>query len=82
MIIKIITKQKYQIIKEIDDFLKNVFLYTKDQQGCRYIQKKIEEIPSISNNLFNLLYNDILLMSRDLFGNYVIQKIIENLLRK
>ena len=65
--------------KEIDDFLKNVFLYTKDQQGCRYIQKKIEEIPSISNNLFNLLYNDILLMSRDLFGNYVIQKIIENL---
>ena len=65
--------------KEIDDFLKNVFLYTKDQQGCRYIQKKIEENPSISNNLFNLLYNDILLMSRDLFGNYVIQKIIENL---
>ena len=65
--------------RENDEFLKNVSSYIKDQQGCRYIQKKIGDNPEISNNLFDILYNDIITMSKDLFGNYVIQKIIENI---
>ena len=63
---------------ETEEFLKNVLGYIKDQQGCRYIQKKIEENPEISNNLFDILKDEILSMSKDLFGNYVVQKILEN----
>jgi len=66
-------------INNNDEFLKNVSSYIKDQQGCRYIQKKIEENPDISNKLFDILYNDIISMSKDLFGNYAIQKILENI---
>jgi hypothetical protein len=65
--------------RESDEFLKNVSSYIKDQQGCRHIQKKIGDNPEISNNLFDILYNDIITMSKDLFGNYVIQKILENI---
>lgn len=64
---------------DTDDLLKNVTNYIKDQAGCRFIQKKIDENPQISNNLFELLYQDLLQMCRDLFGNYVVQKILENI---
>ena len=73
------TKNTIPIINSNEEFLKNVSIYIKDQQGCRYIQKKIEENPEISNKLFDLLYQDIISMSKDLFGNYAIQKILENI---
>ena len=60
-------------------FLKNVSNYTKNQTGCRFIQKKIDENPTISNNLFEELYYELSQMCRDLFGNYVVQKILENI---
>ena len=63
---------------ETEEFLKNVLNHIKDQQGCRFIQKKISENPEISNRLFDVLYSNIMTMSKDLFGNYVIQKILEN----
>ena len=62
-----------------DDLLKNVNNYIKDQTGCRFIQKKIDENPMISNKLFEILYQDLSPMCRDLFGNYVVQKILENI---
>ena len=68
-----------QMINSTDDFLKNASNYIKDQTGCRFIQKKIDENPMISNNLFEILYQDLCKMSRDLFGNYVVQKILENI---
>ena len=68
----------YENEKEKDEFLKIVINLIKDQQGCRLIQKKIDENWEISNNLFDVLYPEILSMSKDLFGNYVIQKILEN----
>ena len=64
---------------ETEEFLKNAINYIKDQQGCRFIQKKISENPEISDRLFDILYPNIITMSKDLFGNYVIQKILENL---
>ena len=64
--------------KETEEFLKNVLNHIKDQQGCRLIQRKISENPEISNTLFDILYKNIITMSKDLFGNYVIQKILEN----
>ena len=68
-----------QMVGDTDDLLKNVSNYIKDQAGCRFIQKKIDENPQISNNLFEILYQDLSPMCRDLFGNYVVQKILENI---
>ena len=65
--------------QDTDDFLKNVSNFIKDQTGCRFIQKKIDENPSISNKLFEILYQDLSPMCKDLFGNYVVQKILENI---
>ena len=56
--------------------LKNPSLLIKDQMGCRYLQKVIDDNPEISNNLFQMLINNIESMCTDLFGNYVIQKLI------
>ena len=63
----------------VDDLLKNVSNFIKDQAGCRLIQKKIDENPPISNSLFEVLYQDLPSMCKDLFGNYVVQKILENI---
>ena len=68
------------MIDNTDDLLKNASNYIKDQAGCRFIQKKIDENPQISNNLFEILNQELTQMSRDLFGNYVVQKIIENII--
>ena len=59
--------------------IKNPSLLIKDQIGCRYLQKVIDDNPEFSNNLFQMLINNIESMCTDLFGNYVIQKLIINL---
>ena len=52
----------------------------KDQVGCRFLQKKVEESPKYTNEiLFPEIFNDLLEFMMDSFGNYLIQKIIENL---
>ena len=51
----------------------------QDQAGCRFLQKKIDEDPSISNTLFTILYPDLITLCTDSFGNYLIQKILDNL---
>lgn len=63
--------------------LDNLLILTKDQNGCRMIQKKFEEkkeefmakfYEKIKNNLIDILC--------DQFGNYVIQKFVECLADK
>ena len=56
--------------------LKNPSIYIKDQIGCRFLQNIIDYNPEISNILFTMLLNNIEKMCIDLFGNYVIQKLI------
>jgi hypothetical protein len=50
----------------------------KDQFGCRYLQKQIEEFPSIAIPLIydeiNGLFSELM---TDSFGNYLIQKLLE-----
>jgi hypothetical protein len=53
--------------------------FIRDQTGCRLIQKKIDENPKISDDIFNSLYYELMSMSTDLFGNYVIQKLLDNI---
>ena len=66
------------MIDNTEDLIQNAPNYIKDQTGCRYIQKKIDENPLISNKLFEILYQYLTALCRDLFGNYVVQKLLEN----
>ena len=64
---------------DLNDLLNNISDYIKNQAGCRFIQKEIEENPSISNTIFDSLYYDLYSMCGDLFGNYVVQKLLETI---
>jgi len=52
--------------------------FAKDQTGCRFLQKKIEQNHEFANDiLFPAISNDLLEFMTDSFGNYLIQKLIE-----
>ena len=50
-----------------------------DQSGCRYLQKIIEQNDSFSNDVYVNIKSDIVDVINDPFGNYLVQKMIENL---
>ena len=47
-----------------------------DQNGCRFIQKKIENEPETGNDVFDSLEKDLLTLSCGSFGNYLLQKLL------
>ena len=51
----------------------------KDQAGCRLLQKRISEDPSFSNDhLYHEMLDKLIDFMYDAFGNYLVQKILEN----
>jgi hypothetical protein len=65
---------------EIDELAKHSYNLAKDQAGCRYLQKKIEEEPEIANVLiYPRIIEHLLELVNDAFGNYLIQKMLEYL---
>lgn len=73
-------KQLNYIEMNEDEILNNLFFIAKEQAGCRFLQKKIEDNPSFAEEvLFPKIINEnILDLMIDGFGNYLVQKIIEN----
>jgi hypothetical protein len=64
----------------LDDkyILDNMLMLLKDQNGCRLIQKKIEEKPTeFVYPMFETIQNNLPDIMADQFGNYVVQKIID-----
>jgi hypothetical protein len=64
----------------LDDkyILENILVLLKDQNGCRLIQKKIEERGSeFIYPIFEKIQNNLNELILDQFGNYVIQKVID-----
>ena len=58
----------------------NIFLLSKDQAGCRFLQKKIEEEPQIATmHFYPAILPYISSLVKDPFGNYLIQKLCTNL---
>ena len=50
----------------------------RNQEGCRYLQKKIKNDPNFANNiLFHEIKNNIKELSCDPFGNYFFQLLID-----
>ena len=70
------TKMKDDINKSYNDNLK---LMLKDQKSSKYIQKKIEEkSPEFLFKLYEQMKNNLFDIMTDQYGNYVIQKFVEN----
>ena len=58
----------------------NIFILSKDQAGCRFLQEKLEKEPQIATNYFyEAILPFILPLVKDPFGNYLIQKLCKTL---
>ena len=58
----------------------NVYSFAKDQIGCRFLQRKIEENALFGNEIiFPKIKSHLTELSNDSFGNYLIQKVLEYL---
>jgi hypothetical protein len=63
-----------------EELFKNACFLSKDQNGCRFLQKKIEENPAYgNNNIFPNIKCELIELSNDSFGNYLVQKVLETL---
>lgn len=48
-----------------------------DQYGCRYLQKKLEADHTIKDLVFSKIFNNLIELIVDPFGNYLIQKLVD-----
>ena len=64
----------------LEEIIQNCYIICKNQTGCRFLQRKIDENPKISSELIYTIISDkIRELTLDSFGNYFIQIIIEQL---
>lgn len=62
-----------------EELIQNGKELSKDQGGCRFLQKLLDNSPNLSTSLYNHLESDLIELINDSFGNYLIQKLIEKL---
>jgi len=65
----------------IDQVIGQVYRTCKDQHGCRFLQKKLEEKdqnPKAVEIIFDEVYDYMVELMTDPFGNYLCQKLIEH----
>ncbi|KAI8064339.1 armadillo-type protein [Gilbertella persicaria] len=64
----------------IDDFVGKLYNLCKDQNGCRFLQKQIEDKEQGAKHLdmiFKEIHHHLTELMTDPFGNYLCQKILE-----
>eukprot|EP01135_Chromosphaera_perkinsii_P000570 Nk52_evm32s123 gene=Nk52_evmTU32s123 len=55
-----------------------IYSLCKDQHGCRFLQKKLEDgTPEEIDVIFNEVYDHVAELMTDPFGNYLCQKLVE-----
>ncbi|KAG1147618.1 hypothetical protein G6F37_010308 [Rhizopus arrhizus] len=64
---------------KLEDMKDEIYLLCKDQNGCRYLQKKLEETDLQQREvIFNQVYPHFVELMTDPFGNYLCQKLLEH----
>lgn len=62
----------------LEDLLGEIPALCKDQHGCRYLQKKLEEgVPEHRDMIFRETFGHFAELMTDPFGNYLCQKLLE-----
>lgn len=62
----------------LDQFIGNIYSLCKDQHGCRFLQKQLEELgPEAADVIFGETKEHIVELMTDSFGNYLVQKLLE-----
>lgn len=62
----------------VEDLQGEILPLCKDQHGCRYLQKKLEEgVPEHRDMIFRETYGHFADLMTDPFGNYLCQKLLE-----
>ncbi|MCO5562286.1 hypothetical protein L7F22_015911 [Adiantum nelumboides] len=62
----------------LEELQGEIFALCKDQHGCRYLQKKLEEgVPSYRDMIFAETFSHFAELMTDPFGNYLCQKMLE-----
>ncbi|KAG2183300.1 hypothetical protein INT43_006305 [Umbelopsis isabellina] len=63
---------------ELKDLTGKIYELCKDQHGCRYLQKKLEEQNEENlNTIFNEVFKHFVELMTDPFGNYLCQKLLD-----
>jgi hypothetical protein len=63
----------------IEQVIGHIYSLCKDQHGCRFLQKKLEDRDSmIVEIIFNEVYDHMTELMIDPFGNYLCQKLLEH----
>ncbi|KAI8909654.1 armadillo-type protein [Gorgonomyces haynaldii] len=63
-----------------EDLVSQLYTLCKDQHGCRFLQKKLEERdPSVTTLIFNQVFVYFTDLMIDPFGNYLCQKLLEHI---
>lgn len=63
----------------IEQVVGHIYSLCKDQHGCRFLQKKLEDRdPIIVEMIFNEVYEHMTELMIDPFGNYLCQKLLEH----
>jgi hypothetical protein len=63
----------------LEDLQGEILPLCKDQHGCRYLQKKLEEgVPEHRDMIFRETYGHFSDLMTDPFGNYLCQKLLEH----
>ncbi|PRP87418.1 hypothetical protein PROFUN_00629 [Planoprotostelium fungivorum] len=64
---------------ELDQMVGQIYALSKYQQGCRFLQKKLDENnPSHTNIILNELMDHLMELMTDPFGNYLFSKLMEH----
>ncbi|CAG8555269.1 2021_t:CDS:10 [Cetraspora pellucida] len=62
----------------LEDLVGEIYSLCKDQHGCRYLQKKLEEKnEQYIGMIFNEVFSHFVELMTDPFGNYLCQKLLE-----
>lgn len=63
---------------KLEDFIGQIYSLCKDQHGCRFLQKQLDVSDENATIIFQEIHPYVIELMVDPFGNYLIQKLLEN----